>query len=124
MKVFKSKKAEKLVLDTYNQLLVMWDVDIEERDISTSYGSTHVVLCGNEANPPLILFHGVGDNSALMWIYNAKALSHHFRVIAVDTIGGPGKSVPNKKYSKDFDDAKWIDEIANEVNHIIIEYSL
>ena len=116
MRVYKSKKAKKRVLDTYDQLLAMWNVDKEERDIPTTYGTTHVILCGSEDNPPLVLFHGVGDNSALMWIFNAKALSRHFRVIAIDTIGGPGKSVPNENYNKDFDDAKWIDEVFAGLN--------
>ena len=111
MKTYKNEKAKKRVLDTYDQLLAMWNVEKEERDIPTTYGTTHVILCGRESNPPLVLFHGVGDNSALMWIYNAEALSRHFKVIAIDTIGGPGKSVPNENYNKDFDDAKWIDEV-------------
>lgn len=64
-------------------------------DIDTTYGTTHVIACGNEDNPPLVLFHGVGDDSALMWNYNAKFLSEHYRIYAVDTIGGPGKSVPS-----------------------------
>ena len=116
MKVYKNEKAKKRILDTYDQLLAMWNVEKDERDIHTTYGTTHAILCGNERNPPLVLFHGVGDNSALMWIYNAEALSRRFRVIAVDTIGGPGKSVPNENYNKDFDDVKWIDEILAELN--------
>ena len=36
-------------------------------------------------------------------------------VIAIDTIGGPGKSIPNENYNKDFNDIKWIDEILMEL---------
>lgn len=111
MKVYKSEKAKKRVLDTYDQLLAMWNVDIKEEDIPTTYGTTHVILCGGENNPPLVLFHGVGDNSALMWLYNADALSRHFRIYAIDTLGGPGKSRPNEKYDNNFDDIQWIDEV-------------
>jgi pimeloyl-ACP methyl ester carboxylesterase len=111
MKIYKNETIKNNVINTYNQLLDLWDVAKEEKDISTTYGTTHIILCGNEKNPPLVLFHGVGDNSALMWLYNAKVLSRHFRIIAIDTIGGPGKSCPNEKYNKDFDDIKWIDEI-------------
>jgi len=111
MNVFKSDAAKKRILDTYNQLLDMWDIEKEEQDIITYYGTTHVIVCGDKSNPPLLLFHGVGDNSALMWIYNAKSLSMRFRLYAVDTIGGPGKSVPNESYDKNFDDIRWIDEI-------------
>jgi len=111
MKVYRNENAKRNILDTYDKLLDMWNVDKEERDIATTYGTTHVILCGKEENPPLILFHGVGDDSALMWLYNAEALSHHFRIFAVDTLGGPGKSRPNDNYNEDFDDVKWIDEV-------------
>ncbi|MCL2052589.1 MAG: alpha/beta hydrolase [Lachnospiraceae bacterium] len=115
MKVYKNEKAKKRVLDTYDKLLEMWNVDKEERDIQTTYGMTHVILCGNKSNPPLVLFHGVGDNSALMWIFNAEFLARHFWVIAIDTIGGPGKSIPNENYNKDFDGIIWIDEVLKEL---------
>lgn len=111
MKVYKSDTYRKRILNTYDILLALWDTTKEERDIPTCYGTTHVIICGEKSKPPLILFHGVGDDSALMWLYNAKELSRHFRIYAIDTIGGPGKSQPNENYNKDFDDIRWIDEI-------------
>ena len=111
MKVYKNVKAGEQILNTYDKLLDMWNVDKEEKDIATSFGTTHVIACGDEANPPLVLFHGVGDDSALMWLYNAKELAHYFKLFAVDTIGGPGKSIPNQYYNAAFDDANWIDEV-------------
>ena len=65
MKVFKNEKAKRKVFETYNQLLSAWGVELQEGDIDTKYGSTHIIACGDESNPPLVLFHGVGDNSAL-----------------------------------------------------------
>ena len=41
----------------------------------------------------------------------AKYLSQYYRLYAIDTIGGPGKSVPGKLYNKDFNDVTWIDEV-------------
>ena len=111
MKVYKNEKARKRILGTYDQLLNMWNVEKQETDIATVYGTTHVIRCGNEGGPPLVLFHGVGDNSALMWLYNAQSLARHFMVYAVDTIGGPGKSRPNGNYNRNLDDAHWIDEV-------------
>jgi pimeloyl-ACP methyl ester carboxylesterase len=111
MKIYKNETAKNNVFKTYNQLLDLWNVDKEEKDIATTYGTTHIILCGNQSSPPLVLFHGVGDNSALMWLYNAKSLSQYFRIIAIDTIGGPGKSRPNENYNKDFIDVKWIDDV-------------
>ena len=111
MKVYRSKKMQREIIRTYDELLEHWDVAIEETDIETTYGSTHVIACGDKKNPPMILFHGVGDDSALMWIYNAKYLSRYYRLYAIDTIGGPGKSVPGKLYNKDFNDVTWMDEV-------------
>ncbi|MDQ0091181.1 pimeloyl-ACP methyl ester carboxylesterase [Paenibacillus anaericanus] len=111
MKIYRSKKAEEHLLITYDQLLGMWGVNYEECDIQTRYGSTHVILCGESEKPILVLFHGVGDDSAMMWVYNAKYLAEHFRIIAIDTMGGPGKSRPNSEYGKGFDRAIWIDEV-------------
>ena len=115
MNVFRSEKAKNRIISTYDQLLDLWNVDKVEKEILTTYGTTNVIICGDEINPPLVLFHGVGDNSALMWLYNAEALSRYFRVFAIDTIGGPGKSSPNKNYNKDFNDIKWIDGILAEL---------
>jgi pimeloyl-ACP methyl ester carboxylesterase len=111
MKIYRTQKAKKIILSTYDRLLDEWGVDITQRDITTRYGSTHVNVFGKSDAPPILLFHGVGDDSALMWIYNAAALAPHFRLYAVDTLGGPGKSVPDNSYNKEFDGAVWIDGI-------------
>lgn len=116
MKVYRTKKMQRKIIRTYNKLLEQWNVETEEINIITEYGTTHIVACGKKENPPLILFHGVGDDSALMWIYNAKYLSQIYRVYAVDTIGGPGKSVPGAGYNKDFDDVLWIDGILDNLS--------
>lgn len=115
MKVYRNKKAQQEIIRTYDKLLVLWDVDFAECDVETFYGMTHVIQCGDAKKTPLVLFHGVGDDSALMWIYNAKFLSQHYCLYAIDTIGGPGKSVPGEGYNKDFDDVKWIDQVLEQL---------
>ncbi len=113
VRVYRSKKAEQEILRTYDELLKQWSVTYEEQMISTRYGNTHVISWGKKDGPPVVLFHGVGDDSALMWYYNAKEIGKHFRLFAVDTIGGPGKTKPGKDYGKLFDDVLWIDDILN-----------
>lgn len=113
MKVYRSRKSGEKIIETYDRLLSLWNCDKKERDIETTYGMTHVIECGDEDFEPLVLFHGVGDDSALMWIFNARYLSQHYHVFAIDTMGGPGKSRPNSNYNKDFDDIRWIDEVLN-----------
>ncbi len=83
----------------------------EERDLPTSYGNTHVILAGDPALPSLLLFHGVGDNSAMMWVNNARGLSRHFRLAAIDTMGGAGKSSPDERYGKGFDLSRWLGDV-------------
>ncbi|QEH70448.1 alpha/beta fold hydrolase [Cellulosilyticum sp. WCF-2] len=113
VKVYRSKKAEQAILRTYDELLKQWGISYEEQMISTRYGNTHVISWGKKDGLPIVLFHGVGDDSALMWYYNAKELGKHFQLFAVDTIGGPGKTKPGEAYGKGFDDALWIDDTLN-----------
>ena len=111
MKVYKSEEGKEKILQSYDKLLSQWGCEKTELDITTTYGSTHVIECGASNLPTLVLFHGVGDDSALMWIFNAAFLSKHFHIFAIDTIGGPGKSRPNENYNKGFDDILWIDQV-------------
>jgi pimeloyl-ACP methyl ester carboxylesterase len=113
VKRFKSEAGKHLLYESYDRLLELWGIDKEELDIETTYGMTHVIISGNKANPPLLLIHGTGDNSAVCWIANIRELAKHFYVIAVDTFAGAGKSEPNESYDKKFDSVLWIDEILN-----------
>lgn len=115
---FKNLAGKHLLYESYDRLLDQWGVDKEELDIESRYGTTHVIISGNRANPPLMLIHGTGDNSAVSWIFNIKELSKHFFVMAVDTFAGAGKSEPNESYSKEFDSVLWIDDILHSL-HIV-----
>lgn len=112
--------VRQLLIDTYDMLLNSWDTEFEEKDIETRYGLTHVIIAGNCLNPPLLLFHGTADNSAMMWIYNVKELSKYFHIIAVDTIRGSGKSEPIEEYNKNFNQVNWIDDILNALEIPVI----
>ena len=85
MKVYRSRQAGLRIRDTYDKLLKEWGCEVKERDITVSYGTTHVIEWGDENSAPLVLFHGVGDDSALMWIYNAEYLGRYFHVYAIDS---------------------------------------
>lgn len=107
MNVFKGIKGRDAVYESYDGLIKIWDIPPEERDVDTACGKTHILLAGDPKNPPLLLLHGVGDNSALMWVRNIRTLSEHFFCVAVDTLGGAGKSVPDTRYSKSFTLTDW-----------------
>lgn len=116
IKKYKSVRGGQELIASYDRLLGEWGVPVTEKDIPTPFGSTHVLLAGDPASPPLLLFHGVGDDAALMWVVNARNLAAHFHLIAVDTIGGPGKSEPNEAYFSRFDQAAWIDSLLDALN--------
>ncbi|OAB38385.1 alpha/beta fold hydrolase [Paenibacillus glacialis] len=111
MNRYKTKGGQNLIYESYDKLLDTWNVAVQQQDIITSYGSTHVITVGSPNNPPLLLLHGVGDNSAMMWIYNIQQLSERFYVLAIDAIGGSGKSEPNEKYYREFDQSEWLDQV-------------
>ena len=109
---YKNREGMEEVIKSYNELLKQWGAEYTEEDVPTSFGITHCILAGNKENPPLVLLHGIGDNSVLMWPYNIGELSKHYFCIAVDTLGGPGKSVPGEDFTKEkFTQRQWLNEV-------------
>lgn len=75
IRVFKSDQARHRVLASYEEIIDSWGVEVEQRSVATRYGTTHCLIAESPQHPPLILFHGVGDNSAVMWALNMKELA-------------------------------------------------
>lgn len=108
---YKTPQGRQLIYESYDKAAQSYGVCVEEKRMETTFGQTHVLTAGDSQNPPALLFHGTADNAAMMWIYNMNELSKKFFVIAVDSIGGSGKSEPNAEYYQRFDQVKWIDDI-------------
>ncbi|MDD2648649.1 MAG: alpha/beta hydrolase [Eubacteriales bacterium] len=108
MKKYRSEKAGREILRTYDELLSRWGTETEELNLKSEYGITHVTAAGEKGAEPLVLLHGVGDDSALMWLKNAAYLAKRYRIYAIDTIGGAGKSEMGAGYDKSFDDVVWL----------------
>ncbi|MDE4907137.1 alpha/beta hydrolase [Methanogenium marinum] len=107
---FKSSKGEAEYLLTYDAVLKLWPVPYEERDIMTSFGTTHVITSGMKGSPPLLVLHACGVSST-MWLPNIGALSSAYRVYAVDIIGEPGKSRQSRLLRDREDCANWLGEV-------------
>lgn len=89
--IYKSAEAKQKIIALYDRQIKELHIPYEDIYIETSYGRTHVIACGNEEKPPLLVFHGGNATTA----YNLKCcdfLMPHFHIYAVDTIGHPGKS--------------------------------
>ena len=91
---FKTPEGEAAYLAVYEDAMKSWPSPYEEREISTRFGVTHVVVTGPEDAPPLVLLHGY-FGTLTMWSPNIADFSRDYRVYAIDVMGQPGKSVPN-----------------------------
>jgi 2-hydroxy-6-oxonona-2,4-dienedioate hydrolase len=58
----------------------------ESQMIETSFGPTHVLLCGPKDAPPIVLLHGALASSAHA-LLEVASLADTYRVIALDVIG-------------------------------------
>jgi pimeloyl-ACP methyl ester carboxylesterase len=108
--LFKTSKGQAQYYAAYDAAMHLWPVPYESRLISTSYGQTNVISCGPEAAPPLVLLHA-GQASSTMWFPNIAQLSGKFHVLALDTPGEPGKSVPIRENPTRFDCAAWLEGV-------------
>ena len=108
--LFKTPKGQAQYFAAYDAALEMWPVPHESRFVTTPYGRTHIISCGPEDAFPLVLLHA-GQASSTMWFPNIAHLSAKFHVLAVGTLGEPGKSVPTRKYATKLDCAAWLEGV-------------
>ncbi len=93
--IYKSEAGRQAIMAMYDDMLAHWPVPYQALTIATRHGETFVIACGDPALPVLVMLHGAGSNSAV-WRGDMPVLSRTHRVFAVDLIGEPGKSAPNR----------------------------
>jgi pimeloyl-ACP methyl ester carboxylesterase len=108
--LFKTSKGQAQYYASYDAALQLWPVPHESRFITTPYGQTHVLSCGQEDAFPIILLHA-GQASSTMWFPNIAHLSAKFHVLALDTLGEPGKSIPTRRNDTKGDRANWLKSV-------------
>lgn len=111
---FKSPEGEAAYLAAYDATLKLWPVPYEEIEVSSRFGTTHVVTSGPEDAPPLVLLHGF-MNTLLIWSPNIADLSRAYRVNAIDIMGHPSKSIPDEPIRDAGDYAEWLTATLNEL---------
>lgn len=107
---FKSSKGEAEYVSAYDAALKLWPVPLEEIDIATRFGTTHVIASGSKGSPSLLVLHATGTSST-MWFPNIGALSSACRVYAVDIIGEPGRSRQSRLLRDREDCADWLGDV-------------
>ena len=112
--LFRSVEGESRTVAAYDSVLARWPLPYEERDVSTRFGPTHVLISGSPGAKPLVLLHGQ-DSSATSWIYNVADLGRSFCLHAVDTIGDLGKSRPTRLPNNREDYACWLLDVLDQL---------
>lgn len=108
--IFKRKNDKSQYIKAYNQSLKLWKVPFLEDDISTSFGTAHVIISGPKEGEPLVLLHGM-DASSTMWYPNIETLAKTHRVYAIDFLMEPNKSVSSGETISKEETIAWYEEI-------------
>ena len=112
--VYRTAEAESMYLRLYQGQLDQWPVPFEQQFIRTDQGITHVLSCGDESAPPLILLHAA-STANIVWKPNIEALSAYFRVHAIDILGEVGLSVPYRKNKNSQEQVEWLAAVLDEL---------
>lgn len=108
--LFRTTAGQQAYYEAYDKTLSIWPIPFEEYDVSTSFGSTHVIACGSKGLAPIVLLHSA-QASSTMWYANIEGLSEHHRVYAIDLIVETGKSILTKPFLTRKDLANWLIEV-------------
>ena len=111
-KLFRSAQGESEFLAAYDAAIRLWPVPLQRRNLHTRFGRTHVITCGDESAPPLVLLHCALMTSAV-WGPAIGELAARFRVHAVDVIGDMGRTVPADPPGTHAQFAGWLAEVCD-----------
>lgn len=106
---FKTIESQKEYFDAYEKSLKLISVSIIENYVTTTYGDSHVICCGDKSKKPLVLLHAASCGSPI-WYKNIPFWSKYYCIYAIDLIGESSKSILTKKMETAHDNAKWLDE--------------
>jgi pimeloyl-ACP methyl ester carboxylesterase len=116
LKLYKSEAGFNAIMSWYESLLEQIEIPCNSRYVETRFGRTHMLVCGPEDAPPLVLVQAVAGVAPL-WRNQLPALAKHFRVYALDTVGQPGLSDPNApSYINDKSEfSEWLIDVLDEL---------
>ena len=107
---FKSDSARMEYCKLYDQAVALSPVPVEQSDVETSFGTTHVLTAGDPSKPPLIALHAL-SMSATMWRPLLPTLTEFHHVRMLDVPGDINKSVARVVMSSPTRVVDWINEV-------------
>lgn len=108
--MFRTPEGQTRYFAAYAETMKLWPVEVQDFNLPTRYGTTHIHACGAENAPSLMLIHGQAISST-MWYPNVGALSQHFRVYLPDILGDMGKSIQTRPFKQPADFGDWMREV-------------
>jgi pimeloyl-ACP methyl ester carboxylesterase len=114
LRFYKSLAGYNAVMSWYEDVLDSIDVPLKSQYVETSFGRTHMLVCGPADAEALILIPGTAG-CAPLWRRQFAEFSKHYRVYALDVIGQPGRSEANILSILNDDPVIWLKDILNEL---------
>jgi len=114
LRFYKSLAGYNAVMSWYEDVLNSVDVPLKSHYVDTSFGRTHMLVCGPLDADALILIPGTAG-CAPLWRRQFAEFSKHYRVYALDVIGQPGRSEANILSILNDDPVVWLKDVLDEL---------
>lgn len=113
--LFRSEEKRAAYFKAYDLALAQMPLACETTYVDTYLARTHIIHCGKTGNPRLVMLHCMGFSS-ICWYKNLEALSQHFDVYCIDSVGEPGRTESYRtKITKD-DYNQWLLEVLDALH--------
>jgi len=110
LSLYKTEQGFNEIMAWYEGLVEKIEIPFDSQFVDTRFGRTHMLVCGEEDAPPLVLVQAAAG-SAPLWRNQLTDFSKHFRVYALDTVGQPGLSDPNPPSYLNQDYVHWLTDV-------------
>ena len=112
--IFKSDDARKRIEDWYRRFLKRVNGQANSIEISTSFGTNHLLMVGDPSKPPLVCLHAMMTSSAHL-ASELGYLLDRFYLILPDLPGQSARGLPTHLSYKDHSHSQWLKEILDEL---------
>jgi len=108
--IFKSNEGRARLEEWYQTFLNKVNVPVSSAEIQTSFGNNHLLIAGNESNPPLICLHAMLTGSSFL-LSEIQLLTKQYRLILPELPGQSIKGIEKRLSYTDDSFPDWLDEI-------------
>ncbi len=110
--VFKNDAVKARLLNWYDRFLAKIDVPTKLIEVSTSFGSSHVLAVGDPSKPPMVCLHAMLTSSAHL-LSELSLLARDYYLLAPDIPGQSVMGIPARLSYTDDSHALWLREVVD-----------